>query len=208
MFRDPTTVDLQDVDFFALVGPTGSGKSTVLDSICFALYGTVPGGGIAARSRTRWPRRRPRRGSGWCSSRPASGSSPPGVVRRDAKGKVTTGPTPACEQLPPGFDDVELRPGPGRAHRSRAAARCWPAPRPRWTPPSPPRSVYRTSSSSAACCCRRRASPGSSHAKSGRAAGDPGQPARPADIPNASVNGPEPASATRSEGGRDPQPAR
>ncbi|HET8661349.1 MAG TPA: AAA family ATPase, partial [Micromonosporaceae bacterium] len=42
LFREPTTVDLTDADFFALVGPTGSGKSTVLDAICFALYGTVP----------------------------------------------------------------------------------------------------------------------------------------------------------------------
>ena len=47
VFRDETTVDFTDADFFALVGPTGSGKSTVLDAICFALYGTVPrwGGG-------------------------------------------------------------------------------------------------------------------------------------------------------------------
>ena len=42
VFREPTTVDLTDADYFALVGPTGSGKSTVLDAICFALYGTVP----------------------------------------------------------------------------------------------------------------------------------------------------------------------
>src|SRR5690606_37861112 len=41
-FREPTTVDFTDADYFALVGPTGSGKSTVLDAICFALYGTVP----------------------------------------------------------------------------------------------------------------------------------------------------------------------
>jgi exonuclease SbcC len=42
VFRDLTVVDFTDADFFALVGPTGSGKSTVLDAICFALYGTVP----------------------------------------------------------------------------------------------------------------------------------------------------------------------
>jgi exonuclease SbcC len=42
VFREPTTVDFEDVDFFALVGPTGSGKSTVIDAICFALYGSVP----------------------------------------------------------------------------------------------------------------------------------------------------------------------
>ena len=36
------TVDFTGADFFALVGPTGSGKSSVLDAICFALYGIVP----------------------------------------------------------------------------------------------------------------------------------------------------------------------
>ncbi len=42
VFREPTTIDFTNIDFFALTGPTGSGKSTVLDAICFALYGTVP----------------------------------------------------------------------------------------------------------------------------------------------------------------------
>ncbi|GII92764.1 AAA family ATPase [Sinosporangium siamense] len=41
-FREPTTVDFAGVDYFALVGPTGAGKSTVIDAICFALYGSVP----------------------------------------------------------------------------------------------------------------------------------------------------------------------
>jgi DNA repair protein SbcC/Rad50 len=41
-YREPTDIDFNDVNFFALVGPTGSGKSTVIDGLCFALYGTVP----------------------------------------------------------------------------------------------------------------------------------------------------------------------
>ncbi|MDQ3645465.1 MAG: SMC family ATPase [Actinomycetota bacterium] len=41
-FRDPTVIDLEDADYFVLVGPTGSGKSTVIDAMCFALYGSVP----------------------------------------------------------------------------------------------------------------------------------------------------------------------
>jgi exonuclease SbcC len=41
-YRLPTEVDFSDVEFFALVGPTGSGKSTLIDGLCFALYGTVP----------------------------------------------------------------------------------------------------------------------------------------------------------------------
>jgi exonuclease SbcC len=41
-YREPAEADFAGVDFFALVGPTGSGKSTVIDGLCFALYGTVP----------------------------------------------------------------------------------------------------------------------------------------------------------------------
>ncbi|MGH3760757.1 AAA family ATPase, partial [Actinophytocola sp.] len=41
-YREHTDVQLSDVDFFVLTGPTGSGKSTVIDALCFALYGTVP----------------------------------------------------------------------------------------------------------------------------------------------------------------------
>src|ERR1700744_5874670 len=41
-FRDEARVDFADADFFALVGPTGSGKSTVIDAMTFALYGSVP----------------------------------------------------------------------------------------------------------------------------------------------------------------------
>jgi exonuclease SbcC len=41
-FRDEASVDFGDADFFALVGPTGSGKSTVIDAMTFALYGSVP----------------------------------------------------------------------------------------------------------------------------------------------------------------------
>ena len=36
-FRDPTVVDFTDADYFALTGPTGSGKSTVIDGLTFAL---------------------------------------------------------------------------------------------------------------------------------------------------------------------------
>jgi exonuclease SbcC len=37
-----TTVDFDDAELFAIVGPTGHGKSTLIDAICFALYGRVP----------------------------------------------------------------------------------------------------------------------------------------------------------------------
>ena len=41
-FRNPTDIDFEGADLFALTGPTGSGKSSIIDAICFALYGTVP----------------------------------------------------------------------------------------------------------------------------------------------------------------------
>ncbi|MEA2435140.1 MAG: repair protein SbcC/Rad50 [Actinomycetota bacterium] len=41
-FRENTVIDFEGADYFALTGPTGSGKSTIIDAICFALYGSVP----------------------------------------------------------------------------------------------------------------------------------------------------------------------
>jgi exonuclease SbcC len=41
-FRDRVDIDFDGIDYFALVGPTGHGKSTIVDAIGFALYGMVP----------------------------------------------------------------------------------------------------------------------------------------------------------------------
>ena len=51
-FADPVSVDfdtLSDAGLFLLSGPTGAGKSSVLDAVCFALYGDVPGDRAAAK---------------------------------------------------------------------------------------------------------------------------------------------------------------
>lgn len=103
VFREPTTLDFSDADFFALVGPTGAGKSTILDAICFALYGTVP----------RWGDRRRIENALAPSSAQAkvrlvfeaAGARfvATRVVRRDGKGKVATAHA-GLEQLPPDFD--------------------------------------------------------------------------------------------------------
>jgi exonuclease SbcC len=41
-FRDPVTVDFRGADLFALTGPTGAGKSSLIDAMVFSLYGSVP----------------------------------------------------------------------------------------------------------------------------------------------------------------------
>jgi DNA repair protein SbcC/Rad50 len=102
-FRDETTVDFTDADYFALVGPTGSGKSSVIDAICFALYGTVPRwrntssvvnalapSATEARVRLAFETA----GQRYVATR---------VVRRDGKGRVKTAGA-ALQRMPAGFD--------------------------------------------------------------------------------------------------------
>lgn len=51
-FAEPARVDfdaLSDAGLFLLSGPTGAGKSSILDAVCFALYGDVPGDRSAAK---------------------------------------------------------------------------------------------------------------------------------------------------------------
>jgi exonuclease SbcC len=40
-FREPTEIDFTSFDVFAVSGPTGSGKSSLLDAMTYALYGRV-----------------------------------------------------------------------------------------------------------------------------------------------------------------------
>ena len=42
---------LGDRTFFLIYGPTGSGKTTILDAMCFALYGETSGGERDGRGR-------------------------------------------------------------------------------------------------------------------------------------------------------------
>lgn len=41
-YREPTVVDFADTDLLVFTGATGSGKSSIIDAIIFALYGSVP----------------------------------------------------------------------------------------------------------------------------------------------------------------------
>ena len=41
-FRDKLELDFSGLDLFAITGPTGAGKSSLIDAIVFALYGVVP----------------------------------------------------------------------------------------------------------------------------------------------------------------------
>ncbi|MFI5888583.1 AAA family ATPase [Actinoplanes sp. NPDC051513] len=110
VFRDDTMVDFTDADYFALVGPTGSGKSTVLDAITFALYGTVPrwGGarGIANALAPSAVEAKVRlvfesAGDRFVATR---------VVRRDGRGNVKTAGA-GLQLMPPGFDVTKLDTG-------------------------------------------------------------------------------------------------
>ena len=40
-FRDEQTIDFGDLDLFAIWGPTGSGKSSILDAMTYALFGKI-----------------------------------------------------------------------------------------------------------------------------------------------------------------------
>ena len=43
-FKNRETIDFSALgDIFLVTGKTGSGKTTIFDALCFALYGTVPG---------------------------------------------------------------------------------------------------------------------------------------------------------------------
>ncbi|MCC3762254.1 SMC family ATPase [Glycomyces sp. TRM65418] len=110
------TFDFTDVDFFALTGPTGAGKSTVLDAMCFALYGRTPRWRVNTTQNAIAPSAVEGRvrlvfaaaGQHYVATR---------ILRRDRNGKVKT-TTAALEQLPDGVDpadDGELVEGLGKA---------------------------------------------------------------------------------------------
>jgi len=110
VFRGETTIDFTDADFFALVGPTGSGKSTVLDAVCFALYGTVPrwgdrraiGNALApSTSEARVRLVFESAGARYVATR---------VVRRDGKGRVSTSQA-GLQLMPATFDPSKLDSG-------------------------------------------------------------------------------------------------
>ncbi len=110
VFRDPTTVDFTDADYFVLVGPTGSGKSTVLDAICFALYGTVPRWGGARGIGNALAPSAVEAKVRLCFESAGDRYIATRVVRRDGRGNVKTAGA-GLQLMPPGFDVTKLDTG-------------------------------------------------------------------------------------------------
>ncbi|WP_049556216.1 AAA family ATPase [Nonomuraea sp. SBT364] len=107
-FRSATEISFADTEYFALIGPTGAGKSTIIDALCFALYGTVPRWGkenVIAHALA------PSAAAGKVGLVFDSGGRRYGVVRalvRDSKGTVRTKEARLDELTPgaAGFDEV------------------------------------------------------------------------------------------------------
>ena len=41
-FRERVAIDFSILDLFAITGPTGAGKSSIIDAMTYALYGCTP----------------------------------------------------------------------------------------------------------------------------------------------------------------------
>ncbi|NHB85087.1 AAA family ATPase [Tessaracoccus sp. HDW20] len=105
-FRAETVVDFEGADYFALVGPTGAGKSTVIDAMVFALFGSAPRWAgptrCSGRSRPPPPARRcdccstsARRATAWHGRCVASGS------RSSRRRPRSSGSTTVAPRRPP-----------------------------------------------------------------------------------------------------------
>ena len=138
-FRDPIDVDFDGADFFALVGPTGSGKSSILDAICFALYGSVPRYGDDRARRARHHAGLDR------------GARQPHV--RDRRRGVRRDPCRAPDRRAAGLDEGSA---PRARHRGARRRRARDERR-----RSPSSSACRSTTSPAASCSRRASSPSS-----------------------------------------------
>ena len=45
-FRERASIDFSNLDLFAITGPTGAGKTSIIDAMTYALYGCTPRVGV------------------------------------------------------------------------------------------------------------------------------------------------------------------
>ena len=126
-FAGTETVDfdeLNDAGLFLLTGPTGAGKSSLLDAVCFALYGAGPRGArredaqVPARRRSSAPPR-------WCSTSASATAGSSYAARRSGRGPRSAATGCSRRRRPPSITETTGGARPLPAPPAPPRSGCW-----------------------------------------------------------------------------------